>query len=201
MLLEGLDLVVGAGDLDVTERFETSTILPRKMSANCMTWRARVAVRHEILNSASSRATVSLRLEVADLDHVDELVQLLGDLVDRVRRAVDRERDARDRRVVGRADRQRVDVEAAPREQARDPSQHAGLVLHQHREDVLAAGADAAGGLEVLEVQDFLGAGSPIGSAHHVPGGLAGRDHRVAVLLLGHAHVHEHRALRRRAPP
>ena len=41
------------------------------------------------LNSASSRATVSRRLEVADLQHVDQLVQLLGDLVDRVQRAVD----------------------------------------------------------------------------------------------------------------
>ena len=58
-LLERGDLVVGAGHLDRTERFETSTVFPRKMSAYCMTW-ARVSPSwHEILNSASSRATVS----------------------------------------------------------------------------------------------------------------------------------------------
>src|SRR4051812_38894711 len=33
------------------------------------------------------------------------------------------------------------------------------------------------------------------GSAHHVPGGGAGRDHRVAVLLLGDADVEEHGAV------
>ena len=59
------------------------------------------------------------RLEVADLQDVDELVQLLGDLVDRVQRAVDGQRDAREALVVGRPDRERVDVEPAPREQAR----------------------------------------------------------------------------------
>src|SRR6266511_5876314 len=32
-------------------------------------------------------------------------------------------------------------------------------------------------------------------AAHHVPRGSAGRDHRVAVLLLGHPHVDEHRPL------
>ena len=79
-------------------------------------------------------------LHVADLDHVDELVKLLGHLVDRVHGAVEGERDPRDVGVLGRADRERVDVEAAAAEQAGDPRQDAGLVLDQQREDVLAAG-------------------------------------------------------------
>ena len=96
-------------------------------------------------------------LEVADLDHVDELVQLLGDLVDRVRRAVDGQRDPRDRLVVGRADGERVDVEAAPREQAGDPGEDARLVLDQQRQDVLAAGVAAARLAQVVEVEQLLG--------------------------------------------
>ena len=175
----------------VTERLETSTTLPRKMSANCMICARGVAVGGDLEQRELARDGL-LGLEVADLDHVDQLVQLLGDLVDRVERAVDRERDARDRRVVGRPDRQRVDVEPAPGEQAGDPGEHARLVLHQDREDVLAAGVDAAGGLEVLEVEDLLGAWLTHRSAHHVPRGLAGGDHRVAVLLLGHVHVDQH---------
>ena len=79
-------------------------------------------------------------LHVADLDHVDELVKLLGDLVDRVNRAVDGERDAGDLGVLGRADRERVDIEAAPAEEPGDPREDAGLVLDQEREDVLAPG-------------------------------------------------------------
>ena len=98
------------------------------------------------------------RLEVADLQDVDQLVQLLGDLVDRVQRAVDGQRDARQPPLVGRADREGVDVEAAPREQARDARQHAGLVLDEDRQDVLAPRPHPAGRLELLEAQQLLGA-------------------------------------------
>ena len=75
-------------------------------------------------------------------------------------------------------------LNAAPREQARDAGQDARLVLDQDREDVLAPRAQAARRLEVLEADSssFV-PGSPIGSPHHVPRGLAGRDHRVHVLL------------------
>ena len=68
-------------------------------------------------------------LHVADLDHVDELVELLRHLVDRVDRAVERERDAGDVRVLGRADRERVDVEPAAAEEARDAGEDARAVL------------------------------------------------------------------------
>ena len=80
-----------------------------------------------------------VRLHVADLDHVDELVELLRDLVDRVHGAVDGERDPRDVGVLGRADRERVDVEPAAAEQPGDAGEDAGPVLDQQREDVLAA--------------------------------------------------------------
>src|SRR3954451_21248320 len=100
----------------------------------------------------------ALGLEVADLDHVDELVQLLGDLVDRVQRAVERQRDARDRLVVGRPDREGLDVETAPREQPRDARQDARLVLDEDRQRVLAPRAQAGDRVELLEAQRLLGA-------------------------------------------
>ena len=104
--LEGLDLLGRPGDLDDDRRARlTSTTLPRKISRDSASPRPRCAPSTASLNSASSRATVSVGLEVADLQHVDQLVQLLGDLVDRVQRTVERQRDARDRLVVGRADR------------------------------------------------------------------------------------------------
>ena len=97
-----------------------------------------------------------LGLEIADLDHVDELVELLRDLVDRVGRPVEHDRHAGHRLVLRRPHGERVDVEAASREQARDPREDPGLVLDQHRQHVLAAGMDVAGGLEVLEPQDLF---------------------------------------------
>ena len=78
-----------------------------------------------------------LGVEVADLDDVDELVELLGHLLDREAARVDRDRHARAVRVLGRADGEGVDVEAAPGEQAGHAGQDAGLVLHQDREGVL----------------------------------------------------------------
>ena len=134
----------------IIERRVTSTTLPRKISQICMTSRALGAVGGDLEQRQLARDRVG-RLEVADLQDVDELVQLLGDLVDRVQRTVERQRDPRQVLVVGRADGQRVDVEAAPREQAGDPGQDAGLVLDEDREDVLAARAHPAGRLELLE--------------------------------------------------
>ena len=89
---------------------------------------------------AAARARPPARGEVLDLHHVHELVELRPrsaraaptpastTMVRRLKRSV----------VVGRCHSQRVDVEASPREQARDPAQHAGLVLDQDRQDVVA---------------------------------------------------------------
>src|SRR5581483_9751127 len=77
-------------------------------------------------------------LELEDLDHVDELVELLGDLLERL--AVDANHDRHSGQVVvaGGPHRERVDVEPARREQAGDAREHARLVLHQHRDRVQA---------------------------------------------------------------
>src|SRR5579863_8466792 len=76
------------------------------------------------------------RLELDDLEHVDELVQLLGHLLERVLLAVDHDSDAGELLVLGRPDRQRLDVEAAAGEQAGDPDQDARLVLDEHGQRV-----------------------------------------------------------------
>src|SRR5205807_7244975 len=71
--------------------------------------------------------------------HVDELEQLLGDLLERLRLDVDHDRDAAEPIVVGRRDRQRVDVEPTPGEQAGDAREHTRLVLDEDRERVVRA--------------------------------------------------------------
>src|SRR5262249_17830897 len=63
---------------------------------------------------------------------------LLGDLLQGGVLGVDHDRDPGDLGVLGLADRERVDVEAATGEHAGHPGQDAGLVLHQHRQRVLA---------------------------------------------------------------
>jgi hypothetical protein len=74
--------------------------------------------------------------QVLELDHVDQLVQLLGDLLDdRVVAARD-QGHARQARILGRRDRQRLDVVAARREQPGDPRQRTGLVFQQDGDDV-----------------------------------------------------------------
>src|SRR5919198_194540 len=76
------------------------------------------------------------RLQLDDLEDVDELVELLGDLLQGPVRAVDDDRHAAGGGVLGGPDCQRVDVEAAAAEQAGDAGQHAGLVGDQHRDRV-----------------------------------------------------------------
>ena len=125
-------------------------------------------------------------------------MQLLGDLIDRMQRSVERQRDPRKRLVVSRPDCEGVDVEPAPGEQAGDPCQDTGLVLDQDREDVLTAGSQADGGLELVEGQDFLGCWfshrpHPTMSLAGWPAGIIG----IGVLLAGDPDVDEHRAFGR----
>jgi len=68
-----------------------------------------------------------------------------------VHRAIQGQGDPGQRRIVGRTDGERVDVEAAAREQAGDPGQDARLVLDEDREDVLARCSEVAGRLELVE--------------------------------------------------
>src|SRR3954454_2921428 len=122
--LEGLDLVGGAGDLD-RHRPPRHVDDFRPEDLRELDDLGPVLDRRGDLEEGHLAGDRLLRLHVADLQHVDELVQLLGHLVDRVDGTVERQGDAGDAGVVGRPDRERVDVEAAPREEAGDARQHA----------------------------------------------------------------------------
>ncbi len=74
--------------------------------------------------------------QVRDLDHVDQLVELLDHLLDLAVVAADDERDPARPLLLGRTDREGLDVEAPAAEEARDPREDAGLVLDQDRERV-----------------------------------------------------------------
>src|SRR5258706_8937125 len=73
--------------------------------------------------------------KVDDLDHVDELIQLLGDLLDHVVGAGGDDRHARKRLVLGRSDREGLDVVAARGEKARDSRKRTCFVLHARAAD------------------------------------------------------------------
>ncbi len=75
--------------------------------------------------------------QLGDLDHVDQLVELLDDLLERGRLDVDDHGDPTEPLVVGGGHRQRHDVEPATGEQPRHPGEHTRLVLDEHGEDVV----------------------------------------------------------------
>ena len=77
------------------------------------------------------------RLELDHLEHLDQLVQLLGHLLEGSQLDVDDEGHPRDVGVLGRADGKAVDVEAAAGEQRGNAGQDAGLVLDEHGQGVL----------------------------------------------------------------
>ena len=119
----------------VNDSVDTSTTLARNRFTASMTW-PRVVASARTLTSASSRDTRIVLVLLDDLDHVDQLVELLGDLFER--RLVDADHDGHPRHVLllGGADRERLDVVAAPREQRCHSGEHAGLVLDEHRQGV-----------------------------------------------------------------
>src|SRR5580692_2480385 len=79
-----------------------------------------------------------------DLDDVDQLVELLGHLLKGMLLAVHHDRHPGDLLVLGRSDREGLDVEAAPGEQAGDADEDPWLVLDQDREGVLLAHSSVA---------------------------------------------------------
>src|SRR4051794_8304291 len=90
------------------------------------------------------------RLELEHAEDVHELVHLLDDLLERVLVAVHAEGEARHVGPLGRADRQRLDVVAAPREELRDARERAGLVLELDGEGVdHAAGTSSSSGSSI----------------------------------------------------
>ena len=120
------------------------------------------------------------RLQLDDLQHVDELVELLGDLLQRQVLDVDHDGDAGDVGVLGDADGERVDVEAAAGEQRGDPGEDAGLVLHQDGERVLGHVSSVLFSTCVLGSVVFVVAevGADVPGGHDLVVGGAGGDHR-----------------------
>ena len=121
----------------VTTSVPTARILPSKICTSSTTWPrvSAVAVHGGEQQLALDR---SPGVELGDLHHLDELEQLLGDLLERRRVDVDDDRDAAEPLVLGRRDGQREDVEAPAGEQRRHPGEHAGAVLDEHGQDVVA---------------------------------------------------------------
>src|SRR5215211_7943019 len=73
-------------------------------------------------------------LQFDDLEHLHQLVELLGDLFEHNVLDGHGQGDPGHVGVLGGADRQRLDVVAPPGDQAGHPGQYAGLVLHQDAE-------------------------------------------------------------------
>ncbi len=82
---------------------------------------------------------------VLDADDVDQLVQLVGDLLDHRVRPFGDEGDARYRRIVRGGYRKGLDVVAAGREQAGYAREGAGLVLQEDGDDVPRGGGGGLG--------------------------------------------------------
>src|SRR5690606_25739255 len=76
--------------------------------------------------------------ELDDLEHLDQLVELLGHLLQGQELHVDDDGHPGDLGMLGRTDREAVDVEATTAEEGSDTGQDAGLVLDQDGEGVLA---------------------------------------------------------------
>src|SRR5919106_330813 len=76
--------------------------------------------------------------QLRDAQDVDQLVQLLRHLLERLVLDADGDGHPGDGRVLGLPNCERIDVESAAGEQTRDASKHAWLVLHQHRDRVAA---------------------------------------------------------------
>ena len=79
---------------------------------------------------------VILARDVVDLHDRDDLLELLAHLIQVPVVAHDDDRDPREIRVLGLPDRQAIDIESPRGEHPRDVRQHAGLVLHQRRQQV-----------------------------------------------------------------
>src|SRR3954453_15385365 len=74
-------------------------------------------------------------IELADLDHLDQLEELLGDLLERRGVDVDDDGDAAETWLLDGGASEREDVVVATGEQPGDAGQHAWPVLHEDRQD------------------------------------------------------------------
>ena len=74
-----------------------------------------------------------VRIQIHDFQHVQQLVKLLDDLLERHFIHIGGHRDTRDVRALGGGDGQRVDVERTTGKQTSDTRQHARTILYEHR--------------------------------------------------------------------
>ena len=147
----------------VSESVATSTTLARNSCTISSTW-LRVPASARTLMSMQLALHRGLRLELDDLEHLDELVELLGHLLQRQVLDVDDDGHPGDVRVLGLAHRERVDVEPAAGEQRGDPGQDAGLVLDEDGQGVLGHGRAAFSSWEPAGTPSWSGS-SPCSSA------------------------------------
>ncbi len=77
-------------------------------------------------------------VKLDNLEHVDELVELLRHLLQGQALDAHDDRHPRDLGDLGRADSEGLDVEPTAREQARHAGENAGLVLHKDRQRMAA---------------------------------------------------------------
>src|SRR5690554_260186 len=114
--------------------------------------------------------------KVDHLDHIDQAIQVLGDLFDDFVRAISDDGHARQGRVFGRRHRQGFDVVAAGRKKAHDARQGTGFVFQEDRNHVFH--------FFVLSLQVF-------GTEQHFGQTAAGFHHRPDVFGLIGDEVHE----------
>src|SRR4051794_1910248 len=167
--------------------------LPRKMSANCITW-PRVSPSAEILNSASSRATASSGSRSRILLTFTSLCSCL------VTWSIGWSAPSRVivmRDSVGSSVGPTASVVMLNPRRANSPATRAstpGLFSTSSVRMCLRPVWMPPAASRSDRLRTSLVPGSPMALPDHVPGSLAGRDHRVAVLLLGHVHVEQHGA-------
>ena len=114
----------------LTDSGPTSTIFARNISTRRGDLRPCRRVRLELVDDVRTTHR-GLGFELDDLDDVDELVQLLGDLLQGNIVDVDDHSDPRELIVLGHADGEAVDDESAAGDESGEPGEHTGLVLDQ----------------------------------------------------------------------
>ena len=132
---EVLDLLLFAGDLD-DHRLLRDVDDARAEDVRQLVHLAAVLARDRHLDQRQVAVERRLLRHVLDLDHVDQLVEVLLQALDLFLRCRRDQRHARQVVVVGAPDGQAVDVEVAAPEQVGHPRQDAGPVLDQRGEDV-----------------------------------------------------------------
>src|SRR3954462_14632798 len=176
----------------VIVRRATSTILARKISANWMI-SARFSTAEETLNSAISRATVSSGSMSRIFRTLTSLCSCLvtwsiGWTAPSTVRVI-RETSGSSVGPTASVSMLKPRRLNRPAIRARTPGRFSTRIERTCLRPVSSPAAASRS-------SSLIRSGVPASiSAHHVPGGCAGRDHRVAVLFLGDANVEEDRAL------